>query len=106
MLFTIVSGCEFGNQPIQPPLRCRSWAGVEFYSGVFSRDSHLEWRKYPGRFPFARTGQPTVEMKEGVGSVSELIGLHSIQLVTLFETESFSPEVVHSSTVQTLSVCE
>lgn len=34
--------------------------------------SHLEWRKYQGRFPFARTGQPTVEMKEGVGSVSEL----------------------------------
>lgn len=72
MLFTIVSGFQFGNQPIQPPLRSRSWAGVEFYSGVFFRDSHLEWRKYQGRFLFARTGQPTVEMKEGVDSVSEL----------------------------------
>ena len=39
---------------------------------VYSRDSYLEWRKQQGRFPFARTGQPTVEMKERIGSVSEL----------------------------------
>lgn len=41
-----------------------------------------------------------------VGTTAELIGLHSTQLVTFFETESFSPEVVHSSTEQTRSVCE